>query len=175
MNKKDYFYIGKVAKRFGTKGEIAIDLDCDHPNAYKKVDQLVLGLFERLIPFTVEKIKIQGDIAIAKLKEISTPEEASMYHQADVYLELKWLPILKGKEFYFHEIIGFDAVDKTNGFFGKIIKVHELPMYGVAEVVNNGPEIMVPLHTDFIVSIDRENKQMHFQLPEGFIELYLLG
>ncbi|MBK8848151.1 MAG: 16S rRNA processing protein RimM [Bacteroidetes bacterium] len=175
MKKEDYFYIGKVTRRTGTKGEIAIELDCDHPNAYIKVDQLVLGLFEKLIPFTVEKIKIQGDAAIAKLKEISTPEEASMYHQADVYLDLKWLPKLTGTEFYFHEIIGFDAIDSTTGFIGKIIKVHELPMYGVAEVINKGPEIMVPLHADFIAGIDRENKTMTFNLPEGFVALYENG
>jgi 16S rRNA processing protein RimM len=34
-------------------------------------------------------------------------------------------------------------------------------------------EIFIPMIDDFIKKVDRENKELHVETPEGLIELYL--
>jgi 16S rRNA processing protein RimM len=41
------------------------------------------------------------------------------------------------------------------------------------EIENGDVEIFIPMIDDFIKKIDRDNKQIHVETPEGLIDLYL--
>jgi len=44
---------------------------------------------------------------------------------------------------------------------------------GLFEVENNGQELLIPMNDEFIVKIDRENKTVVVETPDGLIDLYL--
>ena len=91
----------------------------------------------------------------------------------EVYLPLSMLPKLEGNKFYFHEVIGFEIEDKRLGVFGKIISINDSSAQPLFEVVNGSVEILVPMIDQFLVKIDRENKKVIMDLPEGLVEMYL--
>lgn len=92
---------------------------------------------------------------------------------ASLYLPLDLLPELKGDQFYFHEVVGFTAVDKEFGEIGTITYVNDSNTQAIFEIDRDGNQVLIPMVDDFIKKVDREAKQMHFELPEGLIDLYI--
>ena len=90
-----------------------------------------------------------------------------------VYLPLKMLPKLKGDKFYFHEVIGFEIEDKRLGIVGIIQSVNDSAAQPLFEVLKGDIEILIPMIDQFLVKIDRANKKVLMDLPEGLIEMYL--
>ena len=83
------------------------------------------------------------------------------------------LPKLEGNKFYFHEVIGFEVEDKRLGIVGEIQSINDTTAQPLFEVLNDGIEILIPMIDHFLVKIDRENKKVIMDLPEGLIEMYL--
>ena len=76
MNKEDCFYIGRVAKTHGIKGEVTIKLDVDDPSAYRDLKYFLLEINKVLTPFFVEKITPNGDKFFVAVQDVKTIEQA---------------------------------------------------------------------------------------------------
>jgi 16S rRNA processing protein RimM len=83
------------------------------------------------------------------------------------------LPKLTGNKFYFHEVIGFEVEDKRLGVVGTIQSINDSTAQPLFEVLKDDVEILIPMIDHFLVKIDRENKKVIMDLPEGLIEMYL--
>jgi 16S rRNA processing protein RimM len=83
------------------------------------------------------------------------------------------LPKLTGNKFYFHEVIGFTVVDVSFGNVGTIVHINDKAAQPLFEIDSNGKEIFIPMIDDFIKKVDRKNKKIEVETPEGLIELYL--
>jgi len=173
MEKKDCFYFGKVIKTHGIKGEISIRIDADDPSYYRDLQLLLIELGKKLIPFFPEFIKININKAYVKLQDVNTVEKAAELAGADIYLPLELLPKLKGNKFYFHEVPGFRLHDAAFGPVGTIEKVLEYPSQAVFQVMKDSKEILIPIHDEIILKVDRKSKTIHVKAPDGLIEMYL--
>jgi 16S rRNA processing protein RimM len=92
--------------------------------------------------------------------------------KSGLYLPLNLLPKLEGNKFYFHEVIGYTIEDKNFGEVGKIVGVNDTTAQALFEVENNGKEILIPMNDEFIIKVDRKNKTIFVETPEGLIDLY---
>jgi 16S rRNA processing protein RimM len=174
MRKEDCFYLGKIAKKFSFKGEVLIYLDTDEPELYEDMESVFVEFNKDLIPFFIENSNLhKNDFLRVKFEDVDTEEEADKMIGCEIYLPLNMLPKLEGNQFYFHEVIGFEIEDKRLGVFGKIISINDSSAQPLFEVVNGTVEILVPIIDQFLVKIDRENKKVIMDLPEGLIEMYL--
>ena len=104
---------------------------------------------------------------------MTTEEEADAILGNALYLPLDRLPKLSGKKFYFHEVIGFEIEDKKHGIIGKIVSVNDTTAQPLFEVLNGDIEMLIPMVDHFLLKIDRENKKVMMDLPDGLIEMYL--
>ena len=59
--------------------------------------------------------------------------------------------------------------DQLVGTIDKVIDNSAQPLFSI---LNNGNEILIPIIDEFIISVERNNKQIIVELPEGLIELY---
>lgn len=174
MELKDCFYLGKITKKYSFKGELIISLDTDEPEIYKNLKSVFININGRLIPYFIEKSKSQKKSTLrVKFEDINSEEEALSIINKEVYLPLENLPELKGKKFYYHEIIGYNVVDTNHGNIGLIIKVEDKTSQSIFVVKNNGKEILIPVNDNIIQMINRKNKTIHITAPNGLIELYL--
>jgi 16S rRNA processing protein RimM len=156
----DYYELGTIIRTHGIKGDVVIYLDTDEPGRYKKIKSLWLDIKGTLQEFQVTKASITEKLGIFHLTGL------------DDILPLSTLPKLKGKQFYFHEIIGFTVQDENEGLIGPLIDVYELTQHPVGEALWNEQKILFPLVSEFISSIDREEKILHMRLPEGMLDVY---
>lgn len=174
MRKEDCFYLGKIAKKFSFKGEVLIYLDTDEPELYEDMESIFVEFNKNLIPFFIENSSLhKNDFLRVKFEDVDNEEQADEIIGSEVYLPISMLPKLEGNKFYFHEVIGFEIEDKRLGVFGKIVSINDSSAQPLFEVVNGSVEILVPMIDQFLVKIDRENKKVIMDLPEGLVEMYL--
>lgn len=174
MQKKDCFYLGKIAKKFSFKGEVLVYLDTDEPEMYENLESVFVELHKNLIPFFIEKATLhKGTFLRVQFEEIDNEESADEIIGCEVYLPLSELPKLEGNQFYFHEVIGFTISDQQKGDFGTIVSINDSSAQPLFEVLQNNIEILVPMIDEFIVKIDRAQKKVLVNLPEGLIDIYL--
>lgn len=174
MRKEDCFYLGKIAKKFSFKGEVLIYLDTDEPELYENMESVFVEFNNNLVPFFIENSSLhKNDFLRVRFEDVSSEEEADRLLGCPIYLPLKMLPKLTGNKFYFHEVIGFEIEDQRLGVFGKIVAVNDSSAQTLFEVLNGDIEILIPMIDHFLVKIDRENKKVIMNLPEGLVEMYL--
>lgn len=167
------FQLGYVNKTHGLNGEVKIVMDTDNPENYQNLESVFLKLNEKLVPFFVESIHINRQTAILALEEVLSIENAQELVGSEIYLPLEILPPLKGNKFYYHEIVGFKAVDNHRGEFGIIQDTITHSGNDIFQIINNGVEILVPVQDDILENVDRKNKVITFNLPEGLLDIYL--
>lgn len=172
MEIKDCFYLGKVSKPFGFKGELVLFFDVDTPEEYSELDGVYIEINKRLVLYPIETIRVRSNKATVRFRDIS-PEDALKLIGKDLYLPLELLPILEGNKFYYHEIIGFEVIDAEKGNIGVIKKVLEYPATPLFSIDFKGKEILMPIIDSVIENVDREAKTIYINAPKGLIELYI--
>ncbi|MBO7465645.1 MAG: hypothetical protein J6T56_07350, partial [Bacteroidales bacterium] len=60
MRSDDFFYLGKVTKVVGLKGELSVYLDTDEPEKYYSMESVFLAQQEELVPFLVTSLKVRN-------------------------------------------------------------------------------------------------------------------
>jgi 16S rRNA processing protein RimM len=129
---------------------------------------------KHLVPFFITSSSLhKNDFLRIRFEDMNSEEEADAVMGNAIYLPLKMLPKLTGNKFYFHEVIGFEVEDKRLGVVGKIQSINDTTAQPLFEVLNGDVEILIPMIDNFLVKIDRENKRVIMDLPEGLIEIYL--
>ena len=174
MTKEDCFYLGKIVKKYSFKGELLAKLDTDQPDIYENLEAIFIEVNGTLIPFFIEKSQLhKSDLLRLKFDDVTNEADADALLKCDLYLPLDSLPKLEGNRFYFHEIIGYQLNDENFGPVGKIKGVNDSTAQALFEVDRDGTEILIPMNDEFIVKVDRDNKTIIVNTPEGLIDLYI--
>jgi 16S rRNA processing protein RimM len=174
MRKEDCFYLGKIVRKHSFKGEVVIKLDTDEPELYQEMESVYVDFGNNLVPFFIEKSSLhKGNQLRVRFEDVNSEADADAILKSDIYLPLTLLPKLSGDQFYFHEIIGFKVVDRNFGEVGIIVKINETAAQPLFEIDREGTVILIPMVDEFIKKVDRENKKIEVQTPEGLIELYV--
>ncbi len=174
MQKKDCFYLGKIARKHSFKGEVVIALDTDEPELYQNMDAIFVDMSNNLLPFFIEKSLLQkGNKLRVKFEDINSEAEAEAILKHDVYLPLNLLPKLEGNKFYYHEVIGFIMNDINYGEVGEIVGINDSTAQPLFEVKKGEIELLIPMIDNFIQKVDRKNKAIVVETPEGLIDMYL--
>lgn len=173
MTIDDCYQLGYIIKPHGLKGELQILLDVDSPNEYQNLESVFVLQGQQLVPFFIEYINVRSDRAILAFDEITSLEQAEQLRGMELYLPLSNLPSPKPDEFFIHEIVGFKALDQQNQTIGLIQNAVESGPQLILVLENqDGVEILLPYIRQLLIRIDRANKELHLQIPEGLVEVY---
>ena len=174
MVKDDFFYLGKILKTYGSKGHLLIFLDVDDPVRYEKIETVFIGIENDRIPLSIEELELKHkNSARIRFEDIRSADDAGIYVGRELYLPVGMLPPLKGKKFYYHEVIGFTVLDKTHGNIGIITSILDLPQQSLMQIRHGSKEILIPIVDKVLLKVDRSKKELHIQSPEGLIEIYI--
>ena len=177
MKVSDCFYFGYVSKTIGNNGELALKLDVDSPISYIDIEAFFLQTTpnqEQLIPFFIESTQLlnNGQLRCA-IEGINNAQESKILVGKSIFLPLNLLPELNDDQFYFHEIIGFTVIDEKKGDIGLVDKVIEYPHSNLLSIVVNEKEVLIPINDETIVKVNKKERALKVNSPEGLIELYL--
>ena len=174
MTKEECFYLGKIVSKHSFKGEVLIKLDTDEPELYEKMESVFVSLGNNLVPFFIDKSRLhKSSLLRVKFEEVSNESDADKVMGSEIYLPLSFLPKLKGNKFYYHEIIGFTLQDKVHGDIGIIQSVNDTTSQALFEVEKGDKQLLIPVNDQIITKVDRDNKTIFVETPEGLVDLYL--
>ena len=127
-----------------------------------------------LIPFFIQRSQLhKSSLLRVQFEDIYDEASANAMLGTELFLPLDFLPPLEGNKFYYHEIVGFKVTDTRFGDVGVLVGVNDKTAQHLFVIEKLGKEILIRINDLFIKQVDRENKMLRLEVPEGLIELYL--
>ncbi|MGM1430639.1 ribosome maturation factor RimM [Sphingobacterium lactis] len=167
------FYIGYISKTRGLKGEVQLFFEFEDYMDLD-LDLIFLEVNKKLVPYFVDAIKLQqNSTAYATFEDIDHIDKAQAIVRKKMYLPNDKMPERDPEDFTYKDLVGFLAIEESEGELGEITHVQEMPQQFIATVDIDGKDAMFPLNEDFIVGIDPEEQVIVLRLPEGLIDMYL--
>ncbi len=159
--------IGKIVKPHGIEGGMKIVLK-DSFGGLDLNQQFVFVNFEGLpVPFWVTTFLSNGFQQVF-IERIDTKEAAIPFAGKEVFVEGKIISSTTSQSSNPYTWVGYHLLDLTSNQKGKIIKIEEYPQQLMATVhIIGDEEILIPLHEDFLVSVDDLSTLITVKLPEG--------
>lgn len=171
---EDIFKIGRFYKPHGIAGEINFTFSDDvfdrteSPYWIVEID----GIY---VPFFVESYRFRTETtALVKMEDIDDEKAAKLLADHDVFYpkayaddadEMADIPSWQ----YFE---GFRIVDPQGAFIGEVTAVDDATLNVIFQLkTSDGNEILVPAAEDFMLDIDRKQRLLTMQFPEGLLDL----
>ncbi|RZJ47919.1 MAG: 16S rRNA processing protein RimM [Chryseobacterium sp.] len=174
MRKEDCYFLGKITRRHGLAGNVILKLDTDQPELYNKLESIFVEVNGLLVPFFIEKSSWSKLDALNLAFKNSSEALVDQSLGKNVYLPLTTLPKLTGKQFYYHEVIGYEIMDQDNKDCGVIRSINDQTKQNYFVTNLYGKEVVIPMIKDWILEVNREERFIKIELPEGLIDVFLV-
>jgi 16S rRNA processing protein RimM len=168
IQQSDCIALGNLVKVHGIHGELVLRLKNILPEEIKKMEWVFLNIEEGLVPFLVETYHfIDDQNCLIAFEDYNTIEKAEKLKDFEVFVQS--VKIKKVKKILGWEVfIGYRAFNNTHeiGIIDEIIEASSNILFSI-----NQGNILIPANEDFILSVDKKNQKVNFDLPEGLIDL----
>jgi 16S rRNA processing protein RimM len=171
MGTKDCYKIGFVMKPHGLKGEVTAALDPDLPNDPAGLKTVFLDINGAMVPYFIESLSVKGDKAFIKFEDIDSIDDAVDLVRKSMFLPLSERPGSGRGEFYDDEVVGFSVVDQNLGALGQVKEVMNAGLNRLLVLGHNDGEVLIPVNSPFIVSLNKGKKLFTVNLPDGFLDI----
>jgi 16S rRNA processing protein RimM len=174
MDKDHCFELGYILRAHGLDGGVVARFDVDEPARYLGMDAVFLEISTGLVPHLIRSVKpMAGQQVVLHLEGISNDTAAHALKGCRLFLPEQALPKLDDGQFYFHELVGVKVADLQVGPLGTIREILDFPQQTLALMDWKGSEVLIPVHPDITLRLDRKSGTLFTQLPEGLIDVYL--
>ena len=172
MQKEACLYIGFIAKKHGFKGQLSIKLDGAPIKDYNTLEYIYIEIEGQLIFHKIDYSSIQKKIFLKlKLEEVNDDDTARELIKKHIYVPKKNVSQLNNNNFFDCDIIGFKVQNKVKKYIGLASDINTSSMQNLLIVNTKKKEIMIPLVNNFIINLDKKNKIITVDLPDGLIDL----
>jgi 16S rRNA processing protein RimM len=173
-DKSELHELGYFTKLHGYKGELTAYLDTEVLNDYEDVESIFVEVKGQLIPYFVESLSSKTNKTVkVKLEGVDTEDLAKSLVKAKIFILKEDLSETDETRLELRSILGYEVIDQVKGNIGRVHQILELAGNPQLEINFNGKMILLPLHEDFIKTIDNKNKKVEIEAPEGLIDLFL--
>jgi 16S rRNA processing protein RimM len=168
----EYFKIGKLMATFGVKGQLVLQHSLGKKTSLKGLEALFIeNRKDSFLPYFITDTKIKNDKEIfISFEGIESKEAAHFLIKKEV-----WLNENDFKKFAATaapiSFLGFTVIDKKEEL-GEVIEVMEQPHQVLCRIIINGKEVLIPVHENTFEKIDKKNRRLYVDLPDGLLEIY---
>jgi len=164
-NKK--LLVGKINGFFGLQGWVKV-FSYTNPRTnilnYSPWSIKVDGNFQSI---DITSGREQSKTIVAHINGIDNREDSQKFIGQDIYINKEQLPELTQGEYYWHELIGFDVINKDEERLGTVDYFVETGANDVL-VVKGKKEYWIPYIEPFLVSIDSKNNKILVDWDKDF-------
>ena len=167
----EYFKIGRIAATHGTDGLLILQHSLGKKTSLKGLETIfVEENKERFLPYFISSSKIRNDQeTFIKLEGIESKEAARFLLKKEV-----WLSENDFKKFSASaapiSLLGFTIIN-NEAELGEVIEVIEQPHQILCTIIHNGKEVFIPIHEDFLEKMEKKNRKLYLNLPEGLLDI----
>jgi len=159
--------IGRITKTYGFEGAVVVRSESGITGEPEQGEPVFIVIDGIPVPFfTREAFSTSPATLVISFDDYLTSESVSPFKGCEVRIEGE-----TEENDDLASLNGYSLTDINSGVRGTITSVMQNPGQLLAVVTVPGGEILVPLHPDLIVSVDRKRKTIEMSLPEGLIQL----
>lgn len=168
----NYYKIGKLAATFGLGGQLVLEHSLGKKTSLKGLENIFIEeKKDSFLPWFVESAKIKNDKEVyLKLEGVSAKETAKPLVKKEV-----WLHENDFKKFAANaapiSLLGFMVINEDVEL-GEVCEVIEQPHQVLCKIMLNGKEALIPVHENSLEKIDKKNRRLFVNLPEGLLDIY---
>jgi 16S rRNA processing protein RimM len=173
----EHVIVGRIRRAHGVRGEVAVELITDEPDAIFASGLRVFAGNEngnptrdpatgKPVELHITGVRPFQEGALVTFAEITDRTIAQRWHGRYLVVPFEELPLPEEGAVYLHELAGMTVLDPGGGEAGTIRAYYELPHGIVLEIdTPNGPRD-VPFNEAFVGEIDRVARTMVVRPPE---------
>jgi len=164
--------LGRIQKVQGYDGTLSVKLERDFGEDFSDMESVFIEYEGKPVPFFITSLEDEGgDTIKLKLAGFDSYEKASMFSGCRVRMTTAAPQDGAGDN---SEISGFTVLLSDCSIVGIIEEIIQNPGQDLLRILSpEKREILVPLHSDFITGINKKNKTIIMNLPDGLLEINL--
>lgn len=173
IKEDEVFSIGKVTRSRGLVGEVELYFTDDAFDRGES-EYVFLSLDGILVPFFWEEYKYKNDnTLIVKFEGIDNSDQAQKIIGATAYYPFAALSEEEEKELTsLRALVGYTLFDESDNRIGRIVEVNDHSANVLLYIEReDGGEVILPYHDDFLVSYDLGKHTLNMAFPAGLLEL----
>jgi 16S rRNA processing protein RimM len=172
----EFFIVGRVRRAHGIRGELAVEVITDVPDAVFASGARVFAgtttgdlVPERTELHVEQAAPFKGGM-IVRFREITDRSEAERWRDRYFLVPATELSPPEDGEVYVHELIDMRVVLSSGAEVGRVIDVYELPQGLTLDVRRDDGTVMLPFNDRVVTGVDREARVITVDPPEGMLD-----
>ena len=173
--------VAQVLKSNGTDGELVMGFREIAPEDINLKEPVFIFFDGLPVPFFIESFQKRGQTkALVRLTDIRSQEDVEEIAGKGIFIEESNLPEMSIEEDGYAALVGWTVLmpaedtghDTEEGALyevGEITDFMDIPNNPCIEVETINGAVMIPLHEDFIISLDSEYQEIIMTIPEGLL------
>jgi 16S rRNA processing protein RimM len=154
--------LGQVGAPHGVQGWVKVTSFTEPPAGITSYPRWSLVRQGETREARVLEWKRAGQAIAVRLEGIETIEAARALTGSEVQVDRSELPPAGPREYYLHDLLGLEAVNREGAPLGRIEDFLELPAHPVAVLRDSRVERLVPLVPERLVAVDLEAGRVTF-------------
>jgi len=168
---EEFVTIGRLMRPHGVRGQIKCMPETHDASRHSKLTRVFAIQGDKSTELILEKSSLAGSIWLLKFVGYDSPESIAPFVNAEIAVPFsERIPAPEG-EYYFSDLVGFDAINSKGEVFAKVLSVESLPTVNAFCIRYQGKEIYAPWIDDCIGVIDTEKHTV--QMSESYLDLML--
>ena len=169
MTREDCLLLGTIAKTRGVRGELVLRIRNTAFEPDENWESLFLQIDGVLVPFFIAAIHpVNDDEWFVSFDDYESKDRVVPFVGRDVWIR-KDLIGEEEKGFILEELKGYHLLNVRTGKMGRITGIIHIPDNPLFEVTLEGETVMVPARDELVEQIDRKNRRLSINLPEGMM------
>jgi len=171
MSYKTGILLGRITKVKGYEGIVTIRLERSFTEEIPELNPVFLEIEGKPVPFyTSEPGYTGGGLLRLKLECFEYLKDLDELSGCRVFLDTGKGELDPGRNL--DGIAGFKVLTRDKSLTGTIREIIENPGQWLLNVeTESGRELLIPLHEDLILDVDKTKKTILMDLPEGLAEI----
>ncbi|MDZ4748299.1 MAG: hypothetical protein SH808_07400 [Saprospiraceae bacterium] len=169
---RDFFLLGKTLKSHGTGGHLRLLIEDRLRSYIKPGSYIFMDLDGSRVPFKIQEVE-DGQHFVILLADINGKQESDTLTGKEIWVPLEQVKPrhLKSPRNLNEKWDDYKIRDEENGSEYRILRTEEYPQQLMAVIDLAGREVLIPLSDQLITGIDKDNKVISMEIPEGLLDL----
>ena len=173
MNKKDLKKIGEITREHGYKGKVVLSISPDFNTILDKTITIWIEEMGLMTPYKLTNIQeLKKNKFILELLNVNH-EKSQKLIRKNVYADPTEFPEDNNPFNSIEHIVNYKIFDQEKKYIGDVNDHIKLPNNELIQTYIDQQEVLIPFHKETTIQIDHISKEIHINIPEGLLAIYL--
>jgi len=162
--------MGEITGAHGLEGNIKVRSFAQAPDLFAPGSRVFVSSETRADaqPFVIDHCVPYKKGLLMRLAGIKDRNMADALIGKQILVPRSRLPEPDENAWYWEDLYGLTVTDEVSGDLGTIDTIFSTGAHDILVVKTKGRELLIPMHRQFVMSVDIENARVVTRLPEGY-------